>query len=73
MAPVVGPKYKLLARYGNNVQEVWKRVQMNIIAKYRLNTIEFFFLICFYFCCAGDGGDDTGQRAVEGGYFDVHK
>jgi hypothetical protein len=22
MAPVVGPKYKLLARYGNNVQEV---------------------------------------------------
>jgi len=47
---------------------------MNIIAKYRLNVAEFFFnLICFYFCCAGDGGDDTGQRAVEGGYFDVHK
>lgn len=23
MAPLVGQKYKLLARYGNNVQEVW--------------------------------------------------
>jgi hypothetical protein len=30
-------------------------------------------MFTFFVVHAGDGGDNTGQRAAEGGDFDVHK